>query len=72
MTSKTLFTYLQITFFGRPEVTNVADIIKIATMLKKKLLDNQQQSKQLEKMYLNAMLFLFVYPDIIKLKECIM
>ena len=41
MTSKTLFTYLQITFFGRPEVTNVADIIKIATMLKKKLLDNQ-------------------------------
>ena len=57
MTSKTLFTYLQITFFGRPEVTNVADIIKIATMLKKKLLDNQQQSKQLEKMYLNAMLF---------------
>ena len=27
--------------FQRPEVTNVADIIKIATMLKKKLLDNQ-------------------------------
>ena len=41
MTSKTLFTYLQITFFQRPEVTNVSDIIKIATMLKKKLLDNQ-------------------------------